>query len=322
MKKVYLIISIDTECDKNVNWNIPQPMMFKNIEEQERQLFPLFKKYDIKPTYLLSPEVIKEDSCVIFFQNNQDWIELGTHLHLEFIEPQANMNVERTSGVQINLSKEVEYQKLKNLTNLFVDKFHFPPTSFRSGRFGSSRHTTSMLASLNYRVDSSIVPYSTRTFNDIHINSWDKTPVPYWESFNSRKILQVPLTLINPDYHQLPFFLKWGIGKTNSITRRITKRLGYGLHTYWLRPYRYSGEKLIGIAEYTISKAFKQEKFAVLNVMFHSNEILPGASPYCASKLEVDEFVASLDKLFDHLSKTHDLCPIGLSDLYTIYGQN
>lgn len=322
MKKVYLIISIDTECDKDKRWNVPQPMSFENIEEQRKALFPLFKKHNVKPTYLLSPEVMNDHNSVIFFQNNQDWIELGTHLHVEFIAPNEDMASTSTNDIQRNHKKEVELEKLTNLTKLFKDKFGFAPTSFRSGRFGSSDYTTSFLAELGYKVDSSIVPYTTKIFEFHRIDSWSKTVIPYWEPLPNKRLLQVPLALINPDYDRLPWLLKSGVGKLNSASRKIANKLGYSLKTKWLRPYREDGKGLIKIADYVINESFKKVDFAVLNIMFHSNEILPGASPYCQTPLEVGEFRQSLDELFNYLSQNYQLCPIGLGGLYEIYDQN
>lgn len=321
MKKVYFIISIDTECDKDTQWQVPQPMRFYNIREQENTLFPVFKDNNIKPTYLLSPEVLKDNDSVEFFKNTDLTLELGTHLHTEFIEPNANMGSLTTSGIQLNLPKEIEFQKLKNLTELFKNQFGYQPKSFRSGRFGSSENTTSILSELNYFVDSSIVPYSTKRFGDKYIDSWHHKLKPYWERFGDKKILQVPLTLVNPGYSKLPFFLKYNIGQPNSTTKKIAKKLGYSLKTSWLRPFRSKTSELIQIAEIAINEEFKNEDFAVINVMFHSNELYPKASPYCLTQKDVEEFTSSIDKLFKYLSSKYNLCSIGLSDLYDIYNQ-
>jgi hypothetical protein len=319
VKKVYLIISIDTECDKDPTWKIPQPMQFLNISKQEDVLFPLFLKYNIKPTYLLSPEVIKHQKSVEFFKKHEDKIELGTHLHSEFIAPNENMKSTITNEIQLNLEKDLEYDKLKSLTNLFKNKFDFDPKSFRSGRFGSSLYTTSYLSELGYKVDSSVVPLTTKFFGEKYIDSWNKPLIPYWEKFDQEKILQVPLTLINPSYNKLPFFLKWNIGQPNSITRRIAKKIGFNLRTSWLRPFREDAKRLKLIADFAINNSFKNSDYVVLNIMFHSNEILPKGSPYCQNERDVRDFVSSLDQLFSHLYQKYQICSIGLSDLFDIY---
>lgn len=321
MKKVFLIISIDTECDKDENWEVPHPMRFNNIKEQQNTLFPLFEKYNLKPTYLLSPEVLKDNESVTFFKENKSWIELGTHLHVEFIAPNENMQSNNTNDIQRNCEKEVEFEKLKNLTLLFEERFSFKPTSFRSGRFGSSEYTPMLLSKLGYKVDSSVVPFTTKIIGRHKIDSWGKQIIPYWEVFQKERLLQVPLTLINPRYDKLRKISKIGLGNSKSLVQKIANKFGYPLRTRWLRPYRENGEGLIEISEYVINKSFRKNNFAVLNVMFHSNEIFPGASPYCQTPLEVLDFIDSLDELFNHLSQNYQLCSIGLSDLYDVYAQ-
>jgi len=57
----------------------------------------------------------------------------------------ANQN---TSEIQSSYSQEIEFEKLKNLTDLFINKFGHRPTSFRAGRFGAGNNTISALENL------------------------------------------------------------------------------------------------------------------------------------------------------------------------------
>ena len=62
---ILLVLSIDTECDKDQNWNVKRPMSFTNIISGiPQRLTPLFGKYKIKPTYLISPEVLNDEDSV------------------------------------------------------------------------------------------------------------------------------------------------------------------------------------------------------------------------------------------------------------------
>ncbi len=321
-KKIYVLVTIDTECDKgNPGWDIQKPLAFKNIPLQKERLLPIFKKFDIRPTYLLSPEVLLHQESVNLLKSFEN-VELGTHLHEEFIEPNANFNTLRTENIQANLTYEIEKEKLTNLTNLFYDKIGFRPKSFRSGRYGSSKYTNEILAHLGYLVDSSIVPYTTKYFENYEINSWDYTTLPFFEQYGNKKILEVPLTLINPEFEKMPKFLKSEIQKKESKVKSLLKRLGFTFHSRQLRPYRETGLGMIKIAEHVIKNHFKNEPFVLLNIMFHSNEILENGSPYCKNKKEVYDFLLSLEELFNHLKKNHNLCSIGLGDVSTIYSQD
>jgi len=318
-KKVYIIISIDTECDKDFNWEIPQPMKFENIKLQAEVLGPLYKKYNIKPTYLLSPEILKSDSCVDIFKSF-DNIELGTHLHEEFIEPNANPLATRTKNIQGNLSYQVEKDKLTRLTNLFEEKFGCRPKSFRAGRFGYSPSSFKLLEDLGYLVDSSITPFKTNYFDSGYkTNGWGKRIEAYFCTPRKR-MLQVPVTIINRKFNKWPnFILKQLESKNKNLIKKVIAKLGYSSKAEWLRPYRKNAQELISIAEFVIHNNFKKNDFALLNIMFHSNEILEKASPYCQSQEEVKAFVDSLDVLFDNLTKKYEVCFIGLGDVYKLY---
>ena len=114
-KKIYFAITIDTECDKGKEWKVRQPLSFLNIVEGiPDRLQPLFEKYGIKPTYLLSPEILKDDTCVDLFRSMEERVEFGTHLHTEFIEPHPDWGTDNTNAFQSDFPPKVEFQKLKN----------------------------------------------------------------------------------------------------------------------------------------------------------------------------------------------------------------
>jgi hypothetical protein len=123
------------------------------------RLQPHFERHGVRPTYLLSPEVLRDDACAALFRDLDGSAELGTHLHAEFIEPRASMTAERTDAFQGELPPFVEYGKLLNLTALFCKRFGRPPTSFRAGRYGLGRRTLRFLEQLGYLVDSSVTPH-------------------------------------------------------------------------------------------------------------------------------------------------------------------
>ena len=114
--------------------------------------------------------------------------------------------------------------------------------------------------------------------------------------------------------------MKRNVGQSNSITKRIAKKLGYNLKTSWLRPFREDTKNLISIADYAINYGLKNaDNGAIFNIMFHSNEILFRASPYSQSEREVAYLTSSLNQLFSYLSQKCHVCSIDLSDLCAIY---
>ena len=295
---IILIMSIDTECDKGPGWEIQQPLRFSSVTEGiPQKLTPLFNSHDITPTYLLSPEIIEDEESVEVLQSLKN-CELGTHLHGEFINSDPETFINRTKTPQLAYSPEMEFEKLQKLSNAFETAFGYPPKSFRAGRFGISRHTIKFLEDLGYLVDSSATPFRKIQFDERHqVNFWG---APYFPYYPSRKdirkigrggILEVPVSTIIPAYANLPLFLQRLIGKNPSLIKKLLRKIGYSNKKYeliYLRPLRASSDSLIEGAEQIIH-LWKCNTPPILNIMFHSVEIVPGASPYAADKAAVED---------------------------------
>jgi len=317
--KIYLIVSIDTECDKG--WRVRQPLQFKNILEGiPKRLQPLFEKYNIKPTYLLSPEVLINDACVDLFKSLNGSVEFGTHLHAEFIEPDLQLNAEYTNSSQSELSSEIEFEKLKNLTDLFKKKMQYFPKSFRAGRFGLSRYTLRFLINLGYCVDSSVTPFRWRWREKGNGENYLGAPYqPYYPSLDDirkpgkMKLLEVPISIVNPFWDNFPQYLLCSFNPLNKFQAFIINKLFHNnLRLLWLRPTYSSPEQMLYISEYICQKAKKRDVF--LCMMFHSNEATPGMSPYNSFIEDVRDFINQLECYFKILFKNYDVMPITLSE--------
>jgi len=318
---IYLTVTLDTECDKGPGWKVRQPLSFKNIiEGVPERLQPLFHEFDIKPTYLLSPEVLREENCVSLFQTLDGSVELGTHLHAEFIEPEATPLADNTSAFQSDFTPEAEFEKLRNLTELFADRFGYHPGSFRAGRFGISRHTLGFLEKLGYNVDSSVTPYMwwwRRKGEGVNfLGAPDQPYFPSSDDFRKpgkMNILEVPVTLNNPFWDKFP---KKFLRLLNPLNRLQTICLNVffknKLSCQWLRPTYSTSEEMLSVTDYEYHKIDEDQVF--LCMMFHSNEATAGMSPYNASRDDVDRFLERLRDYLYALFEHYEVQSIGLSE--------
>ena len=321
--KIYLIVSLDTECDKGPKWRVKQPLSFKNIiEGVPERLEPLFGEYGIKSTYLLSPEILKDDACVSLFSSLGGSVELGTHLHADFIEPEENSTTELAQTVQADLTPEVEFEKLRNLTELFHKKIGYPPLSFRAGKFGISSHSLDFLEQLGYIVDSSVTPYKWWWRGKINFLGAPEQPYyPSSQDFRKKgnmSILEVPITLINPFWAKYPLKFLRRINPFNkiqiiSMNLLLKKRLACS----WLRPTFSTDQEMYSITKYLYKKE-RDDRF-VLCMMFHSSEATPDMSPYNLTDKEVVDFLERLRRYFNLLFTEFDVNPIGLSEATTLF---
>ena len=286
-----LVVTIDTEVDKSANWNVSPDASFDSVRRGIPEvLTPLFDEFGVVPTYLLSAEVFEDDECRDVLGGLAQ-CELGTHLHGDFVEPNRRLFVSNMAGdpamaVQAEYPPQVEREKLRNLTDGFTAAFGYRPTSFRAGRFGLGPATLESLASLGYIVDSSVTPGLIWDYPQARIDFSD------WDSSGRRIDTQ----------HGCIVELPVGIrpkGVATRLTRGSSKSVRRGLRAIgrdgaldlWLRPSWGDAGQLI---RYVTGSPDE-----VLVLMFHSMEIIPGASPYAATDADVARIVESMRGLFE-----------------------
>lgn len=284
IQKIYLTISIDTECDHDPKWVRSNPIAFDSINEGiPNRLQPAFESVGAVPTYLLTVEAMENEECVKTLTSINGEHELGTHLHPAFIEPHKKYH--DYAGVdspdfQSGYSEDIEYRKLENLSNLFADKFGYRPTSFRAGRFGASAQSLNNLQKLGYVVDSSVTPHVKWTAPNA-VADFRKAPEqPYFSSqhdisiataYTQDRILEAPVT----------------------IMPRLLRRT-----PIWFRPWFASVNQMKQIFRYQLKKHADKEILNI-NMMFHSMEVIEKASPYPQNAAEVQRF---LDEMLEGLS--------------------
>lgn len=308
------------EIDKSPNWSISKNETFISVLRGIPELLTtIFEKYNAKPTYLLSPEVIANFDCVKVMKSLKN-SEIGTHLHGDLIEPCKRIKRlagEQTREMQCSYPSEIEFQKMKNLTELFHHRFGSFPKSFRAGRFAASSSTINSLEKLGYMVDSSITPGIYWKDPEGVVDFLDAPYQPYFPSrknlleHGDSKILEVPLTILS---HKFNKYLRPLEGsKVLKPFRVIAKKV---FRTYWLQPSLASLNQMIKTCEMVINKTYR--RIVILNMMFHSVEIIPCASPYARSWKEVKAFLEKIEGLLRYACKK-DYMFATLSELYPIF---
>jgi hypothetical protein len=319
---VFLCVSIDCECDKGPAWRVRHPLAFSGITDGIfDRLQPLFRRHRARPTYLLSPEVMRDPESVDGLRAIAGECELGTHLHGELVDADAPLP-DVTSDFQRDYPPAVERARLTRLSEQFRTVFGFAPRSFRAGRFGVGAHTLGFLDELGYAVESSVTPFVDWAASGAPGLSFVGAPTqPYHpdpgapERRGASRLVEVPVT-IRP--RALPLVGRW-------------------LPPRWLRPTRASGAALIDLALDEIRSArasarraeraeellaglrparmpVRSQRPVVLNAMLHNVEVIPGASPYAATATRADAILARLGALLD-FARREAIRVVGLGDV-------
>lgn len=287
-QKKILTISIDTECDHRPDWSRSAPLTFENITSGiPDRLQPVFGLAGAIPTYLLTVEVLENDECVDALKSiDGNTCEFGTHLHAAFIEPEKKYY--DYAGVdspefQCSYSADIEFKKLANLSDLFAERFNHAPRSFRAGRYGAGLNTLSSLEKLGYFVDSSVTP-RIRWSDPKQSVDYRKAPLqPYTPRIDnvigkadvgSRKILEVPISM----------------------------RPRFGRSPQWLRPWFSDFDTMKKVTQHHLD-CYANEPLVVLNMMFHSMEVIPKASPYPQTESDVSKFLDQLSRILGWCSE-------------------
>jgi hypothetical protein len=231
--------------------------------------------------------------------------ELGTHLHAQFVEPGRqlwpdNMGGKDAGHIQSQYPREVEAAKLRTLTDGFEARFGRRPTAFRAGRFGSSPHTLELLAALGYVVDSSVTPGILWRCQEGLVDHRACRAGPDVVKTPAGPIVELPVSVraggrLARVTQALP-----------GLARRVAGRaLGDRAGFRWLRP-SWAGPG--DLARYVDGATER-----VLVAMFHSMEIVPGASPYASDAAGVARILRSTEELLRHCAD-RGIEMIGMTD--------
>ncbi len=280
-------ITIDTEPDCDTQWKRSSPLTFESVLIGIPKLLrPIWNHYQINPVYFVSPEVLYENNCCAILRDEvKCGAEIGAHLHSEYIEPQRRYDIADGTGSNecpcYAYHDEIEFEKIKNLTNLIQSKLGVTPVSYRAARFGADTATIKSLQKLGYKIDSSVTP----DINWSAIGGPDHSRAskqPYFidseniYSAGPSGILEVPVTISGKRLPCLPN--KW-------------------LFYRWLRPSH--------MTVFEMKKLVRQFLAAyespTLNMMFHSMEIIPGKTPFVRCGFEQKWFLRRLEKIIQYL---------------------
>jgi glycosyltransferase involved in cell wall biosynthesis/2-polyprenyl-3-methyl-5-hydroxy-6-metoxy-1,4-benzoquinol methylase len=294
-----LVVTIDVECDKGPDWRTRSPLSFVGVRRALPELLaPLCARFAVRPTYLVSPEVLCDDDAVQALRSLPD-CELGAHLHGDYIAPRAaarDLAGTRTDEMQWEYGEELELDKLATLTELFAQQLDARPRSFRAGRFGAGPATGALLRQLGYLVDTSVTPHVT------------------WTSSSGVRL---------PDFSSClehPYF----IDRRGDLTRPgdstllevpvTIRRLSGRQQPVWFRPWYSPVADMCALIDLACAED-RAGHPAALNMMFHNVELVPGASPYPQTAADVTRYLDDLARVFAH-ARARGLRPMTLAELY------
>jgi peptidoglycan/xylan/chitin deacetylase (PgdA/CDA1 family) len=290
-----LLVGIDTESDNQ--WSAAARAMptFENLYALPR-LHDLFRRHGVRPTYVITWPVARDPRAADVLRGLRESgaCEVGAHHHAWETPPCDPDDVFRHMYASTLPAAQFDAQ-LAALSEAIEAAVGEPPVSYRSGRFGFSVDHVAALERHGYLVESSIAPL----FCERHKGGPDFADAPlrpYFLSYDdavragTSQVLEVPVSCGLNRRWPHAWQVAWTRAPKPYTTKRYLRKLGV-VRPMWLRPSYSSLDDMVALA-----RRLAADGEPVLNVLFHSSEIIVGGSPYNRSESELDAFFERLDR--------------------------
>lgn len=339
----YLLFSVDTEPD-DPTWSglSGGPWSHENLGGLA-ELGDRMRALGVRPTYLVSHSVAVSGRLEALLAKDLAALacEVGTHFHPGDTPPfpklfpqpsprpfpqRADDSAAAATDNIVRVPTALLEEKFANLHAAISARFG-APTSYRSGAWAMDGRITALLKRYGYRVDSSVTPgvswrgngrpsYLAAPMRAYPLGSGDPSlPDPAWPGpAGEGGILEVPVSIWSPRRWDGTFagrlagdLLTMPLAARNSLPVRIIRALRPQA-PQWLRP------AFMKTAEMeAVSLRLEEAGADYLHVMCHSNELWPGASPYCRDRRDLEEVHARLEGIF-RFALGRGYMPVTLSD--------
>jgi len=285
-----LLVTVDVEADDE--WSGRPTRSYRNLEALP-QLQRVCDEFAARPTYLVTHDVASDadGTAIIRDLARTGRCEVGAHLHAWTTPPHV-ADLEGDPAARPYLSEysvTVQRRKIVNLTRAVEAAAGAPPTSYRGGRWDVDLTCLDLLAEAGYLVDSSVTPLvSWRRAAGVTKGGPTHSTAPadpYRPSRGSlydrgdHPVLEVPVSigslgwLSQATYGGLSARMEhrrilWG------VVRRVLRWTG-AARRVWLDPISSPAEDMIALCRRLIASGAP-----VLNVAFHSSELVAGCAPH------------------------------------------
>jgi hypothetical protein len=289
-----LTVVVDTE--EEFDWSQPfsrNSVGVTSIAAQPLMHERVFDHHGVVPTYVIDWPVATTPSAVEVLKGlmQEGKCEIGTHLH-PWVSPPHTEEINAYNSYAGNLPRELEFEKIKRLTQAITDNFGRAPVVFKAGRYGVGPHTSAILSELGYRVDASVVPFTAMTADggpDFSRHGAD----PFWFGEEGKRLLELPATAgyAGTLHAQGVRFYPWI--QTAALRRLrvpgVASRLGL-LERIKLSPEGYSLDELKSVTRCLVSAGTR-----FFGLTYHSPTVIPGHTAYTKTMEERERFIKTLN---------------------------
>jgi peptidoglycan/xylan/chitin deacetylase (PgdA/CDA1 family) len=296
MSTTKILLGVDTEADDQWSAAARKTLTVENARELPR-LQALCDRYGVKPTYLVTYEMAVDGRAMGILRDlaATGRAEIATHHHPWSTPPEVDDHL-----YPLNLSPAHFREQLLRLTEAVTGITGIAPVSYRAGRNGFAGWQVPILEELGYRVDSSVDPFFNEkrkggpSFAGARLDPYFVSPHDPKKAGGSG-LLEIPVTSALD--RKWPAWLETAYADVSSAYhfRRALRLLGIA-RPIWLRPSYSTAADMKRLARRVL-----EDGRAPANIIFHSSELLPGASPYNRTQEDLERFYRDLESLLAFL---------------------
>ena len=290
-----LITTVDAE--ESFDWSRPFSSATRDVSSMAHQHLAhrLFDRYGVIPTYLVDFPVASQPQGYLplldFLRDGK--CEIGAQLH-PWVNPPMIEDVNVSNSFPGNLPPDLEFEKLRILTDTIEQAFGVRPRVYRAGRSGVGKSTGETLKRLGYLIDTSVVPERSFTYEN-GPNFFGFPSDPWWFDVD-RTLLELPISSavtgpLRPPPRLAPLLFETHAGRR--IIPAILARSGMA-DRIKLTPEGISAE-----AAKKLIKAMLARGTRVFTLSYHSPSLTPGATPYVRTAADLERLLRWLDNIFE-----------------------
>jgi hypothetical protein len=289
-------VVVDTEED--FDWTQPFSRDAHEVKSlgAQRQMTPLFRRFGIRPTYVLDYPVVDAAASVDLIRelSSEQKALIGAHLQ-PWVNPPFDEELSERNSYPGNLLSSHERRKLDVLTDRIAAALGERPRIYKAGRYGLGRNSFAALQACGYLIDMSAVPgVDMRHAFGPDFRSVE--PQPYWVGDQSR-ILELPMSrgFTGVIRRHGPFIeprLQSWIGRKLRLGTCFAL-LGL-LDSALLSPEGNSHRRHAALLAQLIKQGIR-----VFTLSYHSPSLMPGNTPYVRSDGDLQRLMRTIEQFFE-----------------------
>jgi len=304
----FFVITLDAEPDNE--WGRPRVPTTRNARFIPR-FHELCLRSGLKITYLMTLEMAEDPFLHDYLRPRlrAGECEVGAHLHPWNTPPLFPVTDDdlRHHPYPFEYPPEIQRQKLRTLVTAIETHYGVQPVSYKAGRWGLDGCHAALLDEMGFQADTSVCPGinwgpSKGDPRGSGGPNYNHAPAyPYRLSKEnvcrpgSLRVWEISPTIVF--YSALGRYVPGvtGLYRRFRRVRRLFDRQHLG--SQWLRPYPHMTVDRLK----RVSALARHAGAPVLNLTFHSSELMPGGSPYNRTEASIEDLFTRLESFFSLL---------------------